>query len=319
MNDYIMNTDRSPLDCIDTSFEHYVQRRKNDLGIHMNGSVPDYAFSLDYELRKKMDQIPHFYSVCRKIAATYTTRAMQEMNQQGLLVGPSQYPEIYQMGVDCAHKLGIAIPNIYIKQSNEINAYTTASDDVSPFIVLYTGIIDRMSPGELKCVIAHECGHIHNQHLVYERAISKLLSSGSGNFGMVLALADVALVQMWTRAQEVTADRAAMICADSVEDAVNVDYKLLSGSTYNEAYTQTPDFAALREQLDMTLDNPSRFLEIQFNHPSSLRRIFADMEFEECEVFYSWRPEMKKPGCIMRSKAETDARCQKLVNIWNNK
>lgn len=319
MSRYIINPDLSPLDVIDTSFRRYVETRECEKNVHMKGSVPDYAFALDYELRSKMDKIPYFYSACKKISATIATRQQQITNQQGLRVSSTQYPEIYQMGLDCAHRLGIAVPNIYIMQGTQVNAETISTDEISPIIILYTGVIDRMTPGELKCVIAHECGHIHNQHGVYKLAIRTLLNSGKGVAGVALQLADIALAQFWIRAMEITADRAALICADDPEDARNVDYKFLSGATINTSYTQEADLKALRQQLDMTLDNPTRFIEVLSDHPSSLRRIFADLEFEECEVYYSWRPEMKKPGAVSRTKAETDARVQKLVNIMNNK
>ena len=309
----------SPVRHIDTSFANYVRRRKAETQAHTIDGIPDYAFALDYELKKRLNQIPHFQSICKKICSTIESREIQIYNQQALAVGPTQYPEIYQMGVDCAHRLGIGVPNIFLFTSTEINAFTYASDDTSPMIVLYTGIVDRMTQGELKCVIAHECGHIHNQHLVYRNVIRNLLNSGSGLLGFVLSGANLALMQFWTRACEVTADRASMICADDINDAIGVQAKLLSGGTLNQSYRTEVDINALRAQLDMTLDNPSRLLEVLSDHPSSVRRIFACKEFEECEVFYHWRPELKKPDSIARTKGETDARCKKLVNILQNK
>lgn len=319
MKKYEINPDKSPLINIDTSFHNYVSKRTREKDIHMKGSVPDYAFSLDNELRARLDKIPGFFSLCKKITATQTSRMMQIYNQQGLLVGPNQYPEIYQMGMDCAHRLGIGVPNIYIVSSSEMNARTLCADDVSPMIVLYTGIIDRMTPGELKCVIGHECGHIHNLHSIYAYAIDILLNSGKGSIGVILSYADIALMRMWTRAQEITADRAALICSDSLKDAWSVNYKLMSGGTINTSYDTEADLQALRQQLEVTLNNPTKLLEIMNNHPSSIRRIFAEMEFAECQTYYSWRPEAKKPDSICRSKEQTDARVQKLVNIWNNR
>lgn len=286
----------------------------------MKGSVPDYAFALDYELRSKLDKIPHFLSLCKKITSTIETREMQKINQSALKVGPNQFPQIYQMGVDCAHRLGIGIPNIYIENNTFMNAYTYASDDTSPLLVLYTGIVDRMTPGELKAVIGHECGHIHNRHMVYENVINKLLTGASGLTGsVVLSLANVSLMLFWTRAAEVTADRAAVICADNIQDALSVNAKLASGGTLNTAYQQTMDLDALHDQLEMTMDNPSRLLEITNDHPAFARRVFCEKEFEQCEVLYTWRPELRKPGMKLRSKSEMDERCKKLVNIVKNK
>ena len=310
---------QSPLNGIDVSFAHYVQRRRDSQTLHLDGGIPDYAFSLDYELRKKLDEIPHFRNLCAKIGATLTTREIQRYNQIATAVGPKQYPEIYRMGMECAERLGIGAPNIFIVSDMEMNAFTYAMDDVSPMIVLHSGIIDRMTPGELKCVIAHECGHIHNRHMLYKNVISQLLNGASGNLGMIVSVANLALMQLWTRACEITADRASMICSNDLRDAVSVQSKLLSGGIINPEFQDEANIDALREQMELTMGNPTRLYEALYNHPSSVRRIFCIKEFEECEIFYRWRNDLRTPGVKERSKADTDARCQKLVNIWNNR
>ena len=310
---------QSPIAKIDTSFQNYVDRRKKELSAHMNGTVPDYAFDLDYELRSKLDGIPHFYGFCQKMMSTMETREMQLINQKGLRVGPGQFPEIYEMGVDCAHRLGIAVPNIYIVNDPTTNAYTIARDMTSPLLVLHTGIVDRMTPGELKVVIGHECGHIHNQHLIYQSVINRILGTGAGVLrNQILSMANAALMLFWTRAAEVTADRAGMICSDRCEDAYNMNAKLGSGGTLNTFYQKTMDLDAIYEQLSMTLDNPTRIMEISRDHPAFARRIFCEKEFEHCEILYKWRPEILKPGIRLHSKAEADVQCKKLVNILKN-
>ena len=327
---YSIHSD-SPLSGIDTSFGNYVRRKEALQSTHMEGGVPDYAFAMDYELRRKLMQVPGLYTVGKKLTNTVVARQIELTNQQGLAVGPDQFPEIYQMGVDCARRLGISVPNIFIINKTSMNAYTYACDDISPIVVLHSGIVERLTPGELKCVIAHECGHIHNNHSVLQGIVNYLLSIASNTVGgIVLSAANLALMNFWTRAGEVTADRAALICADSIQDAVNVDYKLMYGAMIkNDA---PMNLQALRKQLDRIYDSPTRIMEFGEivatdngydvalkDHPGALRRIFAELEFTECETFYKWRPEMKKPGGTVRTKAETDERCKKLVNILNNK
>lgn len=306
----------NPLGCIDTSFRHYVAKKKMSEEKHMVNGVPDYAFALDYEMRSKIMQIPHFYSISKKIVETQVTLHLQQINQDGVAAGPSQFAEIYSMGVECAKTLGIGTPNIYIVNNPQINAYTIATDDVSPLIVLNSGIVERMSDGELKAVIAHECGHIHNNHGVLQYVVQVLLGS-AGKLGFVISVANILLMQMWTRAQEITADRAACICADNIQDVHGMHEKILYGGILGKTYQL--DYAALRAQLDMTLDNPSRILEILKDHPSTLRRIFAGMLFEECETFFAWRPELRNPDISVISRQEADDKCRKLVNIMDNK
>lgn len=314
----LVRTETSPLLSIDTSFAHYLERRRREEQAHLDNGVPDYAFALDYQLRQRLGQIPQFYNLCKKVSATIETRNIQLYNQKAISVTPNQYPEIYSMGVDCARRLGIGVPNIFIYSDTQMNAFTYASDDVSPMIVLHTGIIDRMNPNELKCVIAHECGHIHNQHLIYKNVIRQILSSNTGLFGVILSVANIALMQFWTRACEITADRASLICGNDIKDSINVQAKLLSGATFNQAFQHEFDIDALREQLNTTIKNTAKIYEILSDHPSAIRRIFCIKEFEECEIFYKWRTELRKPDSVVRSKSETDYRCQQLINIMSN-
>lgn len=317
-----MTTTINPLRGIDASFSHYVERQKLTARAHMDGNgLPDYAYTPDYELRKKLDAIPHFYSLSKKICATYVSREMQIINQSGLAVGPNQFPDVYEMGRDCAKRLGIGIPNIYILGSTELNAYTIAMDDVEPLIVIYSGIYERFTPGELRTVIGHECGHIHNQHGIYNIMANLLLQGGLGAAaasGLSSLLLDPILIgakvalDAWSRAKEVSADRAGMICCERIEDAHTAEAKFLYGAAFGE---HTVDFAELEKQLEMQMNNITRLEELDNSHPATVRRIMAEKFFAECDLFYRWRPDLRTPGQVLRSKEETDALCKKYINI----
>ncbi len=312
----------NPLSRMDASFIHYVERQKLASRVHMDGNgLPDYAYTPDYELRKKLDAIPHFYSLSKKICATYVSRELQIINQMGLAVGPNQFPDVYEIGRDCAKRLGIGIPNIYIVGSAELNAYTIAMDDVEPLIVIYSGIYERFTPGELRTVIGHECGHIHNQHGIYNIMAQLLLEGGLGVAAVsglssllldpILIGAKVAL-NAWSRAKEVSADRAGMICCERVEDAYTAEAKFLYGAAFGE---HTVDFAELEKQLDMQMNNITRLEELDNTHPATVRRIMAEKFFSQCDLFYRWRPDLRTPGQLTRSKEETDTLCKRYINI----
>ena len=74
----------SPLRSMEHSFRAYTARRKAVEERRMSGNgLPDYAFSSDYEYRKRLDAIPHFYSVAKKICGTYASRTLQESQHSG--------------------------------------------------------------------------------------------------------------------------------------------------------------------------------------------------------------------------------------------
>ncbi len=320
-DDYGNQENLSPLRSMEHSFRAYVKRRRAEEGRRMSGNgLPDYAFAADYEYRKKLDAIPHFYSVAKKICATYASRTLQEVNLAGLLVGPDQYPEVYQMGCDCARILGIGIPNIYIVNDQTLNAYTIGTDDIEPLIVIHSGLYERVTPGELRCVIGHECGHIHNQHGVYNMLKQLMVAAGTSAAGLVSAQlmrlmtkGAEFLLNAWSRAAEVTCDRAGMICCERVEDAYSVNAKLLYGAAIGDR--SSVNLEALKKQLEMQKETLVRLEELMMDHPASVRRIMAEMEFAECEIFYRWRPELREAGQTARSREETDERCRRYVDV----
>lgn len=315
----------SPLQNIDRSFRSYLERKKSTAQAHLDGNgLPDYAFAADYELRKKLDSIPQFYQLSKKICATYASRQLQIMNQSALAVGPNQFPEVYEIGRDCARRLGIGIPNIYIFSSQELNAYTIATDDTEPLIVIHSSLYERLTPGELRTVIGHECGHIHNQHGVYNIMAQLLLEGSAVAISMsgmsslllspILLGAQVAL-NAWSRAKEVTSDRAGMICCERIEDAHTAEAKFLYGAAFGE---HKVNFSELKKQLDMQQGNLTRLEELGSTHPVAVRRIMAEELFAECELFYRWRPDLRTSGLTLRSKEETDELCRHYVNVFKN-
>ena len=44
----------NPTAIVDLDFKHYLQSRDRDLSSHKVGGIPDYAFSLDRELRQQI-------------------------------------------------------------------------------------------------------------------------------------------------------------------------------------------------------------------------------------------------------------------------
>lgn len=322
----------SPLENYNYSFEHYLKKRNAQMSVFMDGNgVPNYAYKPDYDLRKKLDSTPGLFNIAKNITATYSSRYLQQENMGSLAVGPHQFPEVYQIGCDCAKKLGIGVPNIYIQPSEVVNAYAYATDDGEPFIVVTSLLLKRMSLGELKAVIGHECGHIQNYHSTYTILCSLLFEGGliggavltpgllAPLYGILTSGIQLSL-KMWSRAAEVTADRAALICCDNLEDAYSVNKKFLYGAVEVEDKIATNlELKSLREQMEMTMNNPTRFYELNATHPLPIKRIFAELEFAECETLYKWRPDLKTPGCKMRSKEEVDLRCKKYIDVIKGK
>jgi len=316
----------NPTDILDVRFSEYVAERRLIIDAHMEMGIPDYAYGSDYVLRQKIKAIPGAYGLAKAIANHMVPKKKQEMNLKALKVGPDQFPDIYKMAVDCAKTLGIGIPTVFIENDIRINAFTMATEDESPIIVFTSGLIERFTPGEIKYVMGHECGHIHNNHGIYN--IVAVLIINAGLIGGSIALPVIIpllnaltiplqlAIQTWSRAAEVSCDRAGIICSDDMNDVISATAKFLYGGTFNRSDI---NIDALMKQYEQIRQTPVRLMEIDSTHPVPVRRIFAAKEFMDSEVLYKWRPEWKQPDMNLISKQELDLRCNTIISVTKGK
>ena len=122
-------------------------------------------------MRKRLGAIKPLRAVIEAMLS-YIVRLQKQIQQMGAVaVGPKQFPEVYALGEDCARRLGIGVPQIFVFYSPILNAYTLAAEDNAPIIVVSSALVKAYTPDELKFVIGHECGHIHNLHGVYNTLV----------------------------------------------------------------------------------------------------------------------------------------------------
>ena len=307
----------NPTNKIDVSIDNYIRNRTLQSDSHLINGIPDYAYGPDFFLREKLKAIPGVYKIFKALLSYYGPIQKKRLNMSCVKVGPSQYPEIYEMGKECARILGIGIPEIYIDGDvSMLNAYTYATDDTYPIIVLYSEIVRRFTPEELMTVIGHECGHIHNNHTIYNTA-AEILFKGAltmlpSYIRTIISIPFYMSLKAWSRAAEVTSDRAGIICSKNPEDILTADIKLLSAGDlgYGDINVE-----AVLKQYETIRNSPVRFEEYLYDHPIIVRRLFAEKEFLNSEILYKWRPEWKNESIPLIDKQELDSRCEKYIAV----
>ena len=311
----------NPIGNTPVNFGAYVAKMKQQDNLHRINGIPDYAFPLDLKLREKIRKLPVYMQLSKRIAVQNEARYRQLLQASALQVGPNQFPNIYEIALDCAKRLHIGPPNVFVEHDHDLNAYTFASDTATPVIVVTSGAVERLTAGELKCVIGHECGHVHNEHVVYESIVNWIFNAmnAGGLGGMALELLSattILLFKEWKRAAEVTCDRAGMICSDNVEDAINVNKKLTYGGFLNQDDDPAMvDIEELKRQFGSISTVASVIAEMNNTHPSGIRRVLCSDEFTHCDLLYQWRPELKKPGLELHTKDECDKICEKYTAV----
>ena len=132
-----------------------------------------------------------------------------------VLVGPEQLPHVHQMVLDAAAALDVEPPALYIRQNPQPNAYTLAVSGRAPVVVVHSALVELMDAAELQAVIAHELGHLKCDHGVW-LTVANLLSLGIEISPLVPAfVVDNVRDELlrWSRAAELTCDRAALLVA----------------------------------------------------------------------------------------------------------
>lgn len=318
----------NPTDSIDLNFAEYVDRRQRQLAAHAPGEVADYSFAMDGTLRRQIAAIGPVRSIAQVFVSTSSPLARQHYTMYGVAVGPKILPHIHAMGEDCARRLGIGVPQIFVLNQGNPNAFTLATNDTEPVIVLTSSLVSQLTPDELKFVIGHECGHVHNLHGVYNTAVVMLVNPAARvlfqqlvSFGttidMVKMLAGVLQESLrlfmlrWSRCAEITCDRAGLICCGDLRTAEQALLKLVIGGDKALSGIDVDEYL---KQLKQIRAAPISLQEYRQTHPLIAKRIEALRVFADCAVLHEWRPEMKTEIAPL-TRDEADRRCEEIIGI----
>lgn len=319
----------NPTQAVDLRFGNYLVERQRALSTHLVGGVPDYGFDMDMVLRQKITSMGPIRSLTQAVLGAVEPFQRQIHLLDGILVGPNQFPEIYALGEDCARRLGIGVPQITIYGgADEFNAYTFATNDVMPMVIMTSSLTKNYNAAELKFIIGHECGHIHNLHSVYNTAVEMLTNPAAkaivqqmAGAGMSLGAVQIAatLIQgglqlfmaRWSRCAEITSDRAGLICCGDLTVAQMALAKLTTrGSTRWDGL----NIEEYIKQITLTQATPLRFREALRTHPLIPRRLEALRLFAQSEIYHRWRPEAPAPAHLL-DKAELDRACGQIIAL----
>lgn len=286
-------------------FSGYVERRKGGVtGERGEG----YAFEGDLKVLRAMRKMKAV-----EIAAAQMVKLSKSMAAGNLLgtavkVGPRQFPRVFRIVEECAGTLGIATPQVYIVPNTaQLNAYTFGTED-SAAIVIYASMFDHFDDDELRFVIGHECGHIQNSHVVYLTTLMVLtqILSVAGFLAPLLLPARAAL-STWSRAAEITCDRAGLLCCKNEKAATNSFAKLAIGS--RKLFAEM-DMDVYLEQLGEGREGMGRVGELQMSHPYLTKRIESLRLFNSSALY---RGAVGLDGGITRE--ELESRTSELIKV----
>ena len=198
-------------------------------------------------------------------------------------------PELHRDMKEVVHAAGIDMPELYVYNSPVMNAFTFG--ETNPFVCVSSSIVERLDREECKSILAHECGHILCQHILYGSVVYTLK-----RFGRQAGLIHYALTGpielalcYWNRRSEFSADRcAAAIVGErtfqsamlkmtgGLSDIGNDPYQLVRQAEEYHRYEKKSVWSQIQQNCRMAFDS----------HPQMVNRAY---EIERWKQSYAYR------------------------------
>ena len=138
-----------------------------------------------------------------------------------------------------AQLLGVEMPDMFIQQNPIVNAFTYGVE--KPYIVLFSGLLEKLSEDETLAVISHEVGHIHAEHVLYLTAARLMEALANVSVGMLVPGSEIikfivsagigSALLAWARKAELSCDRAALLVTQDPHAIGRTMMKLAGGTS----------------------------------------------------------------------------------------
>lgn len=182
-------------------------------------SAQGFAHPADRAAAAAIHSVPLLDTVVKKLTEwTYERRLRQLLLGQAVRLGEDQLSSVWALQRQCANTLDVAeVPKLYVTQVPVGNAMTIGTHE--PVTLVMSGLVSGYDEDELRAVLAHEMGHVLADHVGLTTALQLVTMMLKGVMrGQTLARLPLMAVYYalleWSRAAELTADRAAALVVD---------------------------------------------------------------------------------------------------------
>jgi heat shock protein HtpX len=104
-------------------------------------------------------------------------RAMLSNSQQ--ITHPRSHAEqvIYGSVQDIARRLNIDMPEVWVYESPDPNAFATGPSKNNSMVAVSTGLLENLKEDEVRAVLAHEMGHVYNGDMFTTTVLAGLMNT----------------------------------------------------------------------------------------------------------------------------------------------
>lgn len=225
-----------------------------------------------------LKKIPFIDEMCRTTLELAHERIFRGENLAMMVKVDENYmPELHRDLKEVTKVVGIKMPELFVYNDPVMNAFTFG--ETNPYICVSSSLIEKMSREERKSILAHECGHILCQHVLYSSVVETLRMIGE-NFGIIGSTMTGPMklaLQYWSRRSEFSADRcAAAVMGERVfqagmlkmalglTDAGNDPYRLVKQAKEYHQHEQQSLWNYIQQNCRMAF----------FSHPQHVNRAY---------------------------------------------
>ena len=243
----------------------------------------------DEELQKELledKQIKRYLDTEAPAFKTQSDNTFQELKHHSLQVSPKSSPYLFKAIDRCTDilDLGNCEFSVFIESNNIINAWCNRSGN-KVTIGLNSGLIGCMEFEELCFIIGHEFGHAFFEH-------HHLPAYGITQGLRGLQPSKLLRLMSWSRQSEISADRAGMLCANTLEDSIHALMKLSTGGLGEPVISfDVNEFQNQVADIDDFIDQ--NYALMHTTHPLNPFRVRAIIEFSKLTDFKQTKAGLK--------------------------
>ena len=242
-----------------------------------------YEHPADRAATAALKAVPMLDTVVRKLVEFRYERALRQFYLgNSIRISDRQLPALWASYQGVCKILDMPSEyDLYVSSSVGGNARAIGSKN--PMIVMDSGLVEKLGPGEQRVVLAHELGHVLSDHVLYMTALDILMRAGvqlPGVVGLPLRAVRAVLLE-WMRAAELSCDRAATLAVRDPRIVCRTLMVVASGMSADKLdldafMTQAMEY----ENWEDSHDRVRRFfLEIGATHSYAVRRVSEVMRW----------------------------------------
>jgi Zn-dependent protease with chaperone function/uncharacterized RDD family membrane protein YckC len=207
-------------------------------------------------------------------ALIYVTFARGRLIGGSIRVHAGQFGHVYDIALECSRALRMSVPNVFVRDDPLVPIVAVGIGE--PYsLIISAQWVEHLTPQELRFLIGRELAHIQAGHT----RITSLLSINGRENAIVSILFGV-----WLRRIEYTADRAGLLCCDTLEAALSA----IAVSTFHLVGRKIDLTVFAEQQREIEAERALRIGEWISSIPYATKRIAALRSFARDPLFLQW-------------------------------